>query len=235
MPLTSGAVAPLPTSFAHCGPNYWYYVDLDGAQQGPVDESTLKAEYRTGEVDGMSLLWRPGQKGGWLKLDDLSSLKTRITQASTPSSPQAAAAPPPVPSPQGMYPPQQKPQQMGLSSGTMVMQPIMPISVPMNLVQPVQPTTLSTPTSNVIRVTPVSMPVPIAVPTHNYNVVSSATSPTGCYWDTTTTPDSLKINTLTTSTVACTPKYKCICAPTPVKQKELLDENLMDKQQGRIV
>ena len=71
--------------------------------------------------------------------------------------------------PQGMYPPQQKPQQMGLSSGTMVMQPIMPISVPMNLVQPVQPTTLSTPTSNVIRVTPVSMPVPIAVPTHNYN------------------------------------------------------------------
>ena len=63
----------------------WYYVDLDGAQQGPVDESTLKAEYRTGEVDGMSLLWRPGQKGGWLKLDDLSSLKTRITQASTPS------------------------------------------------------------------------------------------------------------------------------------------------------
>ena len=98
MPLTSGA--PLPTSFAHCGPNYWYYVDLDGAQQGPVDESTLKAEYRTGEVDGMSLLWRPGQKGGWLKLDDLSSLKTRITQASTPSSPQAAAAPPPVPSPQ---------------------------------------------------------------------------------------------------------------------------------------
>lgn len=66
-------------------------------------------------------------------------------------------------------------------------------------------------------------------------VVSSATSPTGCYWDTTTTPDSLKINTLTTSTVACTPKYKCICAPTPVKQKELLDENLMDKQQGRIV
>ena len=80
----------------------WYYVDLDGAQQGPVDENTLKSEYRTGEIDGLSLLWRPGQKGGWLKLDDLVSLKARISQTAAPATPKAAVAPPPLASPQSV-------------------------------------------------------------------------------------------------------------------------------------
>jgi myosin-5 len=77
----------------------WYYVDLDGNQQGPVDESTLKSEYRTGELDGLTLMWRPGQKGGWMALDKLSSLKGRITQSVAPAAP-AVAAPPPLSSPQ---------------------------------------------------------------------------------------------------------------------------------------
>ena len=77
----------------------WYYVDLDGNQQGPVDESTLKSEYRTGELDGLTLMWRPGQKGGWMALDKLSSLKGRISQSVAPAAP-AVAAPPPLSSPQ---------------------------------------------------------------------------------------------------------------------------------------
>ena len=48
---------------------------------------------RTGEIDGLSLVWRPGQKGGWLKLDELPSLKGRIAQSVQPKAPTPAAPP----------------------------------------------------------------------------------------------------------------------------------------------
>lgn len=75
--------------------NVYFYVDLDGKQQGPVDIAALKEEWKAGEIDEVTLVWKPGQKGGWLSVKDLPNLKAQLTEA-----PKAVTAiPPPLPPP----------------------------------------------------------------------------------------------------------------------------------------
>jgi hypothetical protein len=80
--------------------NTYFYVDLDGAQVGPVALDVLKDQWRAEEIDGVSLVWRPGQKGGWLPVNDLPKLKAQLSAKPAPAAVAPPSLPPPLSSPQ---------------------------------------------------------------------------------------------------------------------------------------
>ncbi len=54
----------------------WYYVDKDGAQQGPLDVRALAAKLEEGgELDGLSLVWHQDLAGGWKPLSEVEELR----------------------------------------------------------------------------------------------------------------------------------------------------------------
>ena len=73
------------------GEQEWYYVDLNGGQNGPCDDSVIINAWKKNEIDGACLCWNPGLSN-WQTIDATSELKQSIAKATA-----APAKPAPLP------------------------------------------------------------------------------------------------------------------------------------------
>lgn len=55
----------------------WYYIDIEGAQHGPVLSKMLVHKLKEGEIDGLSLVYG-GDVSVWTKVSEVDVLKVTL-------------------------------------------------------------------------------------------------------------------------------------------------------------
>ncbi len=82
----------------------WYFQDVTGGQQGPVDEAGLKAAFIAKQLVPASVVWNENMDE-WTPLSKVPGLQARLTPAPVAPARPPTAAGPPVGPPVGVGPP----------------------------------------------------------------------------------------------------------------------------------